>query len=311
VLALAWTRINWDDDGTSFGELVAKPVMAMARKTIDITAAVLGRIPGTSGLWVEGAYDRNLFHGKTLQDLPDVPRFVFNATSLHTGKLFRCSKPYLADWTIGQWMNPTTRLALAVAASSGFPPVLSPVTIPVHNFEFKSDPTPRHAPLPEYRLTDGGVYDNLGLETVWKRFRTLLVSDGGAGFDYETSPSALLSLQALRVTSMLQDQIGMLRARQMIEGYGAAPASPLYRKGFLASIGTPMVENRPAGSLAYEVDGARALAATKTRLADLGENWSKRLVNWGYILADDRMRSSPDFPDVTPPKGLPYPDAPI
>ena len=28
-------------------------------------------------------------------------------------------------------------------------------------------------------LTDGGVYDNLGLETAWKRYETILVSDGG------------------------------------------------------------------------------------------------------------------------------------
>ena len=28
-------------------------------------------------------------------------------------------------------------------------------------------------------LSDGGVYDNLGLETVWKRYQTVLVSDGG------------------------------------------------------------------------------------------------------------------------------------
>ena len=30
------------------------------------------------------------------------------------------------------------------------------------------------------RLTDGGIYDNLGLEPIWKRYRTILVSDGGA-----------------------------------------------------------------------------------------------------------------------------------
>ena len=28
-------------------------------------------------------------------------------------------------------------------------------------------------------LSDGGVYDNLGLETAWKRYTTILVSDGG------------------------------------------------------------------------------------------------------------------------------------
>ena len=34
------------------------------------------------------------------------------------------------------------------------------------------------APL-ELVLSDGGVYDNLGLETAWKRCRTLIVSDAG------------------------------------------------------------------------------------------------------------------------------------
>jgi len=29
-------------------------------------------------------------------------------------------------------------------------------------------------------LTDGGVYDNLGLEPVWKCYKTISVSDGGA-----------------------------------------------------------------------------------------------------------------------------------
>jgi len=33
------------------------------------------------------------------------------------------------------------------------------------------------------RLTDGGDYDNLGLEPVWKTHQAVLVSDGGAPFD--------------------------------------------------------------------------------------------------------------------------------
>jgi NTE family protein len=32
-------------------------------------------------------------------------------------------------------------------------------------------------------LTDGGIYDNMGTEAVWKSHETLLVSDGGATFD--------------------------------------------------------------------------------------------------------------------------------
>jgi len=36
-------------------------------------------------------------------------------------------------------------------------------------------------------LTDGGVYDNLGLETAWKNYETILVSDGGGLPDDEPS----------------------------------------------------------------------------------------------------------------------------
>ena len=33
------------------------------------------------------------------------------------------------------------------------------------------------------QLADGGVYDNLGLETVWGRYDTVLVSDAGKPFE--------------------------------------------------------------------------------------------------------------------------------
>jgi NTE family protein len=311
ALALAWPKIDWEDDSTSFRHLVVEPVVRLARTTIDIPAALIGRIPGLSGSWVRSSYDRILFHGKTLQDLPDKPRFVFNATSLHSGKLFRCSKPYLAEWTFGQWLKPNTLIAQAVAASSAFPPVLSPVTIEVAGLTYVADKDATRQPPPGFRLTDGGVYDNLGLETVWKRFRTLFVSDGGAGFDYEEKPSGLVSLQALRVTSMLQDQIGMLRARQMIAGYDAPAGSELQRLGFLTSIGTPMASGRPANALPFNADGARELAATKTSLRAQSERHIQRLINWGYILADDRMRSKPEYSQVDAPTALPYPGAPV
>ncbi|HET9399223.1 MAG TPA: patatin-like phospholipase family protein, partial [Sphingomicrobium sp.] len=311
ALALAWNKIDWADDGASFRRLVAEPIIALGRKTIDIPSALLGRIPGLSGSWVNSSYDKALFHGATLQDLPDTPRFVFNATSLHSGKLFRCSKPYLAEWTFGRWMNPTTRLSEAVAASSAFPPVLSPVTIDVSGFEFDPGEGSGRTPPRSFRLTDGGVYDNLGLETVWKRFRTIFVSDGGAGFEYQENPSGLLSLQGLRVTTMMQDQVGTLRMRQMIAGYNAPDNSPLKRDGFLASIGTPMATGRPTGALPFAANGARELAATKTGLRSLDERYIHRLINWGYILTDDRLRSQPEFSNIPAPAALPFPGAPV
>ena len=92
--------------------------------------------------------------------------------------------------------DPTVELALAVAASSAFPPILSPLALEVDPASF--DPAEARGPLhvPPYTtdvvLSDGGVYDNLGLETAWKRYTTILVSDGGGQMGPEPKPQARL-----------------------------------------------------------------------------------------------------------------------
>ena len=139
-------------------------------------------MPGTIGDRIANAYAEHLFGTTTLQDLPDEPRFVFNATNVQSGALWRFSKPYMGDYRVGLVENPTVRLAKAVAASAAFPPVLSPVTLELEPAAFAPGSGARPAAQPytdEAVLSDGGVYDNLGLETVWKRYDTVLVSDGG------------------------------------------------------------------------------------------------------------------------------------
>ena len=55
-------------------------------------------------------------------------------------------------------------------------------------------------------LTDGGVYDNLGLETVWKRLKTLLASDAGAPFDYGGVQGKDWPRETLRVINIFSHQ---------------------------------------------------------------------------------------------------------
>src|SRR5215813_5032005 len=55
-------------------------------------------------------------------------------------------------------------------------------------------------------LTDGGVYDNLGLETVWKRYDTVLVSDGGGKMKPEPEPHGDWPRHARRVLSLVDNQ---------------------------------------------------------------------------------------------------------
>jgi NTE family protein len=92
------------------------------------------------------------------------PRFVINATSVQTGALFRFSRPYMGDWRIGLMEAPRVSLALAVAASSAFPPVLSPLTIPLDPSlmgAYESSNLNREPFTHSAVLTDGGVYRSL------------------------------------------------------------------------------------------------------------------------------------------------------
>src|SRR5262245_362446 len=90
VLALAWPRLEFDAGrATNFTERVVAPLRAFASRTIDVPAIALGIVtPGrTISDRIAASYSRHLFGDKTLQDLPDKPQFVVNATSLQSGSL--------------------------------------------------------------------------------------------------------------------------------------------------------------------------------------------------------------------------------
>src|SRR5574341_691718 len=94
-------------------------------------------------------------------------------SSLPSAALWRFSKPYARDYRVGRIDDPRLLLAEAVAASSAFPPVLSPLTLSLdsNSFSPRTGLDLQHKPYTSrVVLSDGGVYDNLGLETVFKRY---------------------------------------------------------------------------------------------------------------------------------------------
>ena len=68
-------------------------------------------------------------------------------------------------------------------------------------------------------LSDGGVYDNLGLETVWKRYQTVLVSDGGGQMQAEEEPKSDWARHAYRILGVIDNQVRALRKRQVIDSF--------------------------------------------------------------------------------------------
>src|SRR6266849_6751100 len=183
-LGLKWAQLDFDESGVAraFVDAVVKPLRSQALRTIDVPAILFGfLIPPFITRCVVRSYGR-LFKKATLADLPTAPKFVLNATNVMTGALWRFSRSYMADWRVGKIANPDVPLAVAVAASAAFPPFLSPLSLSLSKYTVEAvQGADLHQPPYTQRalLSDGGVYDNLGLETAWKNCLTVLVSDGG------------------------------------------------------------------------------------------------------------------------------------
>ena len=306
VLALKWGKLSFNPANieTDFVPEVVNPIRALAGKTIDAPAIIFGiTLPGRISDRVAKAYQRYLFGETTLQHLPDEPRFVINATNVQSGALWRFMKPYMRDYRVGEVKNPKIPLSRAVAASSAFPPVLSPVEIPLDPKTFTPNSgldLQREPFTSRVILSDGGVYDNLGLETVWKRYETVFVSDGGGKLQPEEAPKSDWARHAYRVLNLIDNQVRALRKRQVIESFKSGT-----RSGAYWGIRTNIADYGLSDALPCPHDRTMELAETPTRLKSLDGERQERLINWGYAVCDAALRKHVGV--TGKPKGFPYP----
>jgi NTE family protein len=291
VLGHRWNRLGFVNGiATTFQTEVVAPVRAMASRTIDVGDVISGiLLPGSIGDRVVASYNELLFDHATLQDLPDAPRFVLNATNVQSGVLWRFSKPYCWDYRVGKIADPKVELAVATAASSAFPPVLSPARLTFKDSDFvpgTGDDLQRPPFTEDVFLTDGGVYDNLGLETAWKINRTVLVSDGGGKMQPEEHPHTDWVRHALRINDVIDNQVRSLRKRQTIEGYTRHDRDGAYWGIRSDSAKYPAPDTLPCASAR-----TAELANLPTRLARIDDVLQQRVINWGYAICDAAMRA--------------------
>ena len=111
----------------------------------------------------------------SLGDLPDHPIWWINATCVETAKNWRFSKREMGGGKFGRHYNPKIKIATAAAASAAFPYLIGALRIGLPKDGWhRTDPatrTPMERKDPPYtsvRLWDGGVYETLGLEALFK-----------------------------------------------------------------------------------------------------------------------------------------------
>lgn len=136
-------------------------------------------------------FDRVFFHGATLASLPASPRLCVNTSVLNHGQVGKFSRDGFATRDVAAGSPggarvvplPEFPLARAVAASAAFPVGLPPLVLSrtrdLGGATFSGD----LLALERLALTDGGVLENLGVQTLLQstRFWTwdLVVSDAG------------------------------------------------------------------------------------------------------------------------------------
>lgn len=160
-------------------------------------------------------YDRDLFAGCTLDGLAQGPRLYLNTTNLATGNLFSFVTggglpSEMGEWEMGFQPAGNFRLSRAVAASSAFPPVFPPLRL-------DQDEYPA-AGADFVCLTDGGVYDNLGVNPLVRDRNALdyvIVSDGGMPFSVVERPTESGSPVLAAAIDILMEQVRGLQFERL------------------------------------------------------------------------------------------------
>jgi NTE family protein len=314
LLGLRWSSLKFQDGvATNFDDLVTDPLRAFAHTKVDVPAVAIGGLLPFMSISdrVVGKLKKHLYDDATLQDLPDAPRFIINATNLESGVLMRFSKPYLADYKVGMVHDPKVALADAVAASSAFPPFLSPFELDLSDAHWETVPGNVHTSA-GYRndilLSDGGVYDNMGLEPVWDNVKTVLVSDAGGHLGPDADPDKDWAHGIIRVLYILDSQVRALRRRAVVDSFNSQDDP---HNGFFISTISDYSRWKPGKRPFMEVDNrvTARLASISTRLTDMPDEQQEMLINWGFAAADAGILARLD--DDLPAVPWPYPDRPL
>lgn len=205
-IAGAVLAMHWHD-----GNALSLLDQYLRTRSIAVASALGGLLdPFESRLdKLANTYDEDLFSGKRLSALSGGPRVYFNATNLATGNLFFFAsgggKPAeMGDHELGTCAADDFPISKAVAASSAFPPVFGPLRL-------GPDVYPPGAKVEFVTLTDGGIYDNMGINPTLRTQRNpleyIIISDGGRPFANMSEPTESGAIVLKAALDIMMEQI--------------------------------------------------------------------------------------------------------
>jgi len=316
-LATAMARAGVPSDGAipreAWEDAVEAPLRAFTKTDVR-TGPILKRLRPWN-LWkaettVEALAERyeEALTPLRLVALPSRPEFLFLATDMAYGVAWVFARGWMGDYQVGYMPPPPDfPLARAVAASACFPPVFDPLRLRLDPDALRGGSAPRDEArlesLSDFRLTDGGAYDNMGLEPVWKNHAVVLVSDAGGLFTNESDRGLLWRVP--RYQAIQERQARALRKRWLIASLSEGVLEGAYWGvgGAVSQYGPEFVGYSKA--LAREV-----IAEIRTDLDAFSDVEAAVLENHGYLLADAALRRhvASVLPLAWPPVQVPHPE---
>ena len=308
----------WPSPGARLGSgrfdaVVAEPFRALAASNLRQGLVLQALLEGSFVEAMRVLYGRRLC-ARGLDALPERPRFVFNATDLNFGTNWVFERDrvgsYRAGYVSPQRPESSARwtVARAAAASSCFPPLFRPMRLRFEPERLRGVRrwTARYPELAaRLSLSDGGLYDNLGLQPALSaRHEVLLVSDGGVPFRRLATRGRVGEL--VRYAEILQGQVGVLRRAQLLAAFRQGRRRGAYW-GIGGSVATYAGGDELVGysaALAAEV-----LAGIRTDLDGFSDAERAVLENHGYALCEAALRAHlPDLATEEAPFRLPFPE---
>ena len=264
----------------------ARPLHALTRQNIRTGAFVRGLFPRVSSVReLAKRYEQAMDVSSPLSGLPNL--FVICATDLAFGVNWEFRANEMGDYQVGYIRPPDNwSIGLSVASSSCFPPVFQPLEVPFNLGEWQNGKAQKEsrnkwlAAMKDLRLTDGGVYDNMGLEPVWKDHASVLVSDAGGIFDFQADKNFIWRVK--RYQSIQEQQTRALRKRWLIARFKQGLMDGAYW-----STSSARSRYDDSDSFGYAKTLAReVISEIRTDLDKFSEAEAAILENHGYLLAD-------------------------
>ncbi len=163
-----------------------------------------------------------------LSDINSYPEWQINCTTYETGKRFKFSQEQMGDHKIG-YTRCDVKLSNALAASAGFPVLIGPYKLNITDYIWEKSEFHEGTYKENYNelhLWDGGVYDNLGIESIFKPddggrlsddITYLIVSNAGKKIGTQFREKGLSHKNLRRLLDIATSQVTALRTRIVID----------------------------------------------------------------------------------------------